>query len=107
MAQSHDDAVDRGGRHLEAVGHGCWIDHEGVVAGRGEGVRETDEDPLAFVVHLRDLAVHERWRWNDVTTEDLANGLMPEAHPEDGDDAAETAHELCGDPGIARATWSR
>ena len=48
--------------------------------------------------------MHERWSWNDVTAEHLTNGLMPEAHPEDGDDATETPYELCGDPGIAGAT---
>ena len=85
VAQAHDHAVGRGGRHLELVGHRVGAHHERVVARGHEGVGEPGEEALAVVVDLRGLAVHQVRGRHDVAAEGLADALVAEADAQQRD----------------------
>ena len=56
--------------------------------------------PLAGVMNLGHLAVHELLGVNDFAAESLADALVPEANPEDRDLAGESADERHRDTGL-------
>src|SRR6185437_9991172 len=76
-----------------------------MVAGRGEGVRQSGEDAAAVMADLAHLAVHRHGGADHLAAEGLADRLMTEADAEQRDRAG-AAHEIEADAGmvgIARA----
>ena len=105
VADAHDRAVGRRRRDLEAVGHAVGRDGEGVVAGRGERRRQAGEDAAPVVLDRRRLAVHQLGRADDGRPVGVGDGLVAEAHAEDGDAAVgELGHRGAGDAGVLRPT---
>ena len=68
---------------LEGGRESGTLDDQGVVAGRGERRRQALEDVGVMMEDRRGLAVHEVRGTDDVTAEDMADGLVTEAHAED------------------------
>ena len=60
VAQSHDEAVRRGGGDLETRRQAFPFDNQGVVARGGERVRQSGEDGLAVMGDGAGLAVYQR-----------------------------------------------
>src|SRR5437588_4939478 len=94
VSEAHDEAVGRRGRDFEAVGQSVALDDERVVAARREAIFESLEDGLAVVTDFRGLAVDGRGAAHDSTAEDLSDGLMAEAHAEDGHVPGQRAYQL-------------
>ena len=100
MPQTHDHAAVRPGRDLEALGDALRRDHQRVVPGGGERIGEAGEERPAVVTDLGRLAVHELRGAHDLPAEALGEGLVAQAHPEDGHRGA--ADELDADAGLVR-----
>ena len=85
------------------VGDAVRLHDQGVVAGGHEGVGQAGEHAPSVVVDGRGLAVHEGRGGHHGAAVDLADGLVSEAHPEDGDLAGQLADHRHGDAGRSRA----
>ena len=107
VAQRHDHPVVGAGGDLQGRGQGRGLDHQRVVPGGREGVGHPGEEPGAVVADLAQLPVHQRRRAHHPATVRLPDGLVPQAHPEDGDARAELADQLHRDPGVGGASWAR
>src|SRR5438046_4562921 len=73
-----------------------------MIARRRQGARQTLEDPLAAVRHLRELAVHDPHGANDPAPEGLPDRLMAEAYAEDRDLTREAPDERHADTRFRR-----
>ena len=80
MRDSHDDAGFGARGDLEFVGHGRGIDREGVVAGDGQWQGDAFEHAAPVVGDDGGLAVHELGCVPHGRAEQLAQGLMAQAH---------------------------
>ena len=108
MPHSHDLSSFVTGDDLEALRQRIRCSDQRMIA-RYQGLfRQTLEQRL-FGIHLDDalLAVHELLRVLDAAAERLADGLMTEAHAEDGDAAAEPAYHFLADARILRIAGTR
>ena len=94
MSQTHDLALGRPGAHLEAVGQRRPLDEQRVVPRRLERDAQPAEDSLAVVEDGRGLSVHQPTGPHHLAAERLADGLVAEAHAEDGRLAAEAPDEI-------------
>ena len=83
VLQAHDHAVVGLGGDLERVRQAAALDDQRMIARGGEVLRDAGEHALAGVMHLRQLAMHQRRRAHDAAAIDLADGLMAEADAED------------------------
>jgi putative serine protease PepD len=103
MTKSHDGAVDSPCGDLDLV-RKCAVHHgEGVVPGRGEGVRQPVEERRRIVPHLRGAPVHQLGGAVHDSAVDLGDRLMPETHAEHrGLGLGGPADERLGDAGIRR-----
>ena len=81
---------------MVAIAVDCWFSH-----------RQVPEHPLALMVELIGLAVHDTGGAHDLAAEGLADGLMAEAHAEDGQATGEMADHVQGDPGLVRRVRPR
>jgi hypothetical protein len=103
VPQRHDDPRGRGAGDLQLVRHGVGIDRQRVVAGRGEGRRQTGEDAGPLVHHLAGLPVQELRRPDDLGTERLGDRLMAQADAQDRRSClGGGAHHRHGHPGVGR-----
>src|SRR5215831_13396377 len=107
VAEPHDLAVLRARGDLQLSGEALFQDHEGVIAGRLEVLRQRGEDTVAVVTDVRRLAVHLLLRSRHRAPEGLADGLVTEAHAENGDAGVEATDEVEGDAGVVRRAWPR
>ena len=82
VAQAHHHAVVGLGGDLEAVGHRRPVDHEAVVAGGLERLRQPGEHAGVGVADERRLAVHHLRRPHHLAAVHLADALVAEAHAE-------------------------
>lgn len=104
MAQSHDLAFGRARRDFKAFGDMGWIGDERVVAGGGEGGGDAAEDRLFVVVNGRCLSMQGARGADDTAAECLGDGLVAQAHAEDGELAAEASDDRHADAGLAWRT---
>ena len=72
------------GSHLEAVRQRLPFNHQRMVTGGAERVAEPGEHPDIGVVYRRGLAVHHLARMHDACAEGLADGLVSQTNPQDG-----------------------
>jgi hypothetical protein len=87
-------------------GQRAGLRDQGVVTPDLAGLRQAGEQPEPVEVHERGLAVHQATRAHHLATEDLDDGLMPEAHAEDRYAAGKRpdhVHRHAGVVGSARA----
>src|SRR6266850_6281340 len=111
VLHSHDlDLVPRTvgahGRDHEGGREGMGLDHEGVVAHRGEGARNAVEQLVLIVHHGAGLAVHQAGRPDHLPAERLPDRLVAETDPEDRDlpcQGPDEGHEDAGLSGCLRA----
>ena len=89
MAHCHDDAVVSAGADHEFLGQTFWIDHQRMIAHGREGILDIAKYCFGVVRHFRQLAVHDRWRANNLTAVGGADGLMAQTDAEDGNPCAE------------------
>ena len=75
VAQTHHQPVLRLRRHLEHSRYRLALDHERVIARRGERARKTREHTGAVVANLRRLAVHHVRRSHDPAAVELQKAL--------------------------------
>ncbi len=85
VTQPHDDPVVGTGGDLQLGRHGLRLGGQRVVAGRGEGGRQSGEDTSALVLHQRRLAVQQLGRPVGDTAVRHLHRLHAEADAEDGD----------------------
>ncbi len=83
------------------------FDDQRVVAGGDERVGQPGEDPAPVVVDGGRLAVHERGGGDDPPAVDLADGLVAEADPEDGELAGQLSDDGVADAGVVGAPGPR
>src|ERR1700681_792491 len=74
-----------------------------MIAGRGEWTGQPFEYAFASMGDGRQFAVHHAAGPDDTPTKRLADGLVPEAHAEDGNFAREALHQRHRD---AELVWS-
>src|SRR5262245_18044966 len=105
VAHSHDRLAVAVGGPRRALEHGRQtrgVDHERVVAGGIERIRQAREDAPVVVVDGRGLAVHDARGADDLAPEGGADRLMAEADTEDRDPSREALDERHRDAGVAR-----
>src|SRR2546421_65953 len=78
-----------------------------MVARGGEGIRQLAENILAIVMDLTRFAVKESGGADDFAAERSANGLMAEAHTENGEFSGEALDQLHGDACLLGRARSR
>src|SRR5690606_13872263 len=84
MAHAHDLTVGGPRRHFQAVGQRGALDRQRVIADHRVRTRQVLEDADARVFDRRSLAVHDLLRAHYLAAERGADGLVAEAHAEDG-----------------------
>src|SRR5262249_44149003 len=77
-------------------------DHETVIPGGLEGVRQAGEQAAAIVVNAIHFTVHKLHRPDDVAAGGLSDGLMAEADAEDRELAGERLDRRAGDARLLR-----
>src|SRR5262249_6617402 len=82
VLQAHDHTVRRFCGDLERIRQACPLHDERMVAGSGEILRDVGEHTLSGVMHLGELAMHQRWCTHHAAAIDLANRLVAETHAE-------------------------
>ena len=107
VAQAHDLALGGPRADLEARRERRALDDERVVARRLEGAGEPREEAAAVVQDGRGLAVHQAPGADDAAAEGLPDGLVPEAHAEDGQLAAERCDSRERDARLVRRARAR
>ena len=101
MAHGHHLSVGGGGGNLELVRDAG--DREGVVAARGQLVRDPGKEAAAVVLDRGRLAVDELPRRPDGASEGFGQRLVAEADAERGDAGGESLQDLDGRAGGGRA----
>ena len=76
--------------------------HEGVIAGGPEGRRQALEEAPARMKNLVALAVHRNRGLDGGAAEDLVQGLVSQADPQDGDLAIEMGDDRLADARLVR-----
>ncbi len=104
VAQPHDFAVVGPGRHFKAGGQGFAAHGKRMVAGGPKRIGQAAKHPGVVVMHLRNLAVHQLLGMHHFAAKSLADGLMPEAHAQDGVASCKGLDERHRDAGLLRAT---
>ena len=94
-------------RHAQAGGHGGAIDCQGVIARSLELRRQAREHAGTVVPYDAELSVHDLGSSNDASAERLANGLVAQTHPENGNRARGFLDELETDSRAVRIAGSR
>ena len=102
VGEAHDLALGGLGGDLEVGREGLPAHQQRVVAGGLEAIGEPGEDALAPVADGARLPVHDPVGADDLAAEGLADGLVAEAHPEDGQAPGVAADDLHGDPRVLR-----
>src|SRR6266851_7094686 len=73
-----------------------------MIARGGEGIRQVAENISAVVMDLARFAVKEFRSADDFAAERGANGLVAEAHTEDGEFSGQALDEFHGNAGLLR-----
>src|SRR5712692_5077455 len=107
MAESHDGAVGGFCGDFELFGQALAFDDERMVTRRGEALGEVPEDRLPVVDDFAGLAMKEFRRAHDFSAKGGANGLVPQAHAEDGDFSGKPLDYLHGDARLLRGAGTR
>src|SRR5215468_3417338 len=107
VTEPHDLAVLRPRGDLQLGGEALFLHHEGVIACRLEILGERGEHAPAVVTDARRLAVHLLRRPRHRAPEGLADGLMAEAHAENGCEGVEASDEVEGDAAVVRGARPR
>ena len=82
----HDLPVAGAGGDGQAVRQGVLRGGQGVIAGRRDGLGQAPEQGTVQIqLHLGGLAVHELLGVGHHAPKGLADGLVPQAHPQDGE----------------------
>src|SRR5258708_39808310 len=102
MAEAHDDAVVSFGGDGQLARQGFFFDDEGMVARGGEGIGKLAENIFVVVVNLARFAMKEFRGADDFSAKRGANGLMAEAHTEDGKFSREALDQLNGNARLLR-----
>ena len=89
VAQAHDFPLLGFGGDFQAVWDGLSLHDERMIARGLKGILQAGKDALSVVVDHRGFAMHEPVGPNNISAEDFAHALMPQAHPEQGSVAAE------------------
>src|SRR2546423_1492432 len=93
VSHAHDLAVRAPRSNLEAFGQGLFFDHERVIAGRDERIRQGAEHPASVMLNRRGLPMHELARMHDASAKRLSYALMAEADAEQRELARKTRDE--------------
>src|SRR5256885_813875 len=107
MADAHNLAPVRAGGHDEFLLDRLGLGEQRVIAGRLKFLRQPGEHAFAVVNDLRGLPVHETAGADDVAAESVTDGLMPQAHAQNRDLAAQLLDEIDDDAGILRTAGDR
>src|ERR1700681_2915263 len=107
MTHTHDLPIVAFGGDLQALGKRPAVDYQRMVAGRRERTRQPFEYPFASMSDGRQFAVHHAARPDDTPPERLADGLVPEAYPEDRNFAREALHQRHRDAGFVGRARAR
>jgi len=103
VPQPHDQTVFGLRHHFQTIGAGCPVDNQTVIARRLEGRGQALENPTALVANMAELAVHDRWRLDDLAAERLADRLVSQANPEQRDPGLRGGvHRVQADPRLFR-----
>ena len=95
MTHSHDHPVNCASGDVKALCGRTFVEHERVIAGCLDRVRETTKHADVAMTDHRGLAVHDLRRSDHLATEGLAHALHAEAHAEDrrvGREAGQDVH---------------
>src|SRR2546428_3561276 len=106
MAQAHDRTVKGVGGDLELTRQALADNHQRVIPSSDEALRNLAEDGLAIVHDLAGLTMHDYRRANHATAKGVADGLVAQAHAQDGNLAGKAADQLDADPSSLRHAWS-
>src|ERR1700694_509024 len=107
MTHAHDLAVVAFSRDLQALGDGATVDHERMIAGRGEWTGQPFEYAFASMGDGRQFAVHHAAGTDDTPTKRRPDALMPAAHAEEGNFAREPLHKRHRDAGFVGSARAR
>ncbi len=77
-----------------------------MVAGGLEWVGQAGEDALVIMEYARGSSVHDFLGTDDLASERLADGLVAQAHTQDGNLARQTADHIERNPGLIRSARS-
>ncbi len=102
MPQPHDGSVLEPGRHLKAFGETGPLRDQGVVAGGGEGLRQSGEDAFSPVQNGGRLAVHLFDGTDHAPAVHLGDGLVTKADPEGRRRRGQLPENLKADAGLVR-----
>ena len=81
--------------------------HEGVIAGRPEGRRQAFKDASPLMKNLVALAVHRDGGPDGGAPKDLVQGLVSQAHPQDGDLPIKMGDDCLADARLIRGLGAR
>ena len=105
VLEAHDDAVFAPGGDFQVRGVGRR--HEGMIAGRPEGGRQTFEDAPPRMKNLVALAVHRDGGLDGGAPKDFVQGLVSQANPQDGDLPIEMGDDCLADARLLRGLGAR
>src|SRR5262245_40814023 len=100
MGEPHDQPVTRFGVDCELWRQPCAFDHQGMVARGFERTIDSTKDAITLVMDFRELAVHQDRRTHDLAAEGLADGLVTQAHAQDGNGSGRLGDQLQADSGL-------
>jgi len=98
VAEAHDKSVGRGGGDFEAGGQALALHDQRMVTSGLERIGQAFEDGPAVVMDLAGLAMHQFRRPDDLAAESLPDGLVAEAHSQDGYTSGQLFNHLKADP---------
>ncbi len=106
MTHPHDEPLLSPGGDFKAVGDRFPFDDEGMISRRNEGIFHSGKNRLAVMMNFGNFAVYDFRRTDDITPKHLPDGLMPQAHAQDGHFSREMPDHFHGDAGLGRRAGS-
>ncbi len=104
VAHPHDLVIIGPGGDLQTFRQCFALDHQRVIARRGERVGQAVKHAGVVVMDRRGLTVHQLFGVNDASAEGLANALVPEAYTQNRNLSGEVLDRRDRDAGFVRCT---
>ena len=102
MAQPHDFSFGCPGAYLQAGRQGFGAHNKGMITSGGEGIGQSREDGSAVMMNRRDLSVHDSSGADNLTSESVTDGLVPQADDHDRYCFVKFVYDLHSNPRIKR-----
>jgi hypothetical protein len=106
VSQAHDGTVIAPCADVQGGWHSVWIDDQAVVTGHLDAWRQVPEQSPPVMAYWLRHPVHGAVVTHDPTAKRQRNGLMPEAHAQQGYLAGCMTHHIDDVPRSVGVTWT-